>query len=115
MGRLVMEARGSAATGAGQGMAAAGNSDEMPIVVSITNADGAPVSGLGAADITIKVRWADQGEPPEVRWSGTIGPHGDYVLAVYPARNWAAGRHIFLLTAKSGANQGQTLCDVVVH
>jgi hypothetical protein len=115
MGRLVVEARGSAAAGAAEDIAAAGNRDPMPIVVSITDADGAPVSGLGAADITVKAQWVDQGDRPEVRFNTAIGDHGDYLLSVVPARSWAAGRHIFLLTARSGADQGQTLCDVVVH
>jgi hypothetical protein len=115
MGRLVVEARGSAGAGAGQGIAAAGNRDPMPIVVSVTDADGAPVSGLGDTDITVKARWVDQGDRPEVRFNMAIGDHGDYLLSAVPAGNWAAGRHIFLLTARSGADQGQTLCDVVVH
>jgi hypothetical protein len=61
MGRLVVEAQGSAAIGAGQGIAAAGNKDPMPIVVSATNADGVPVSGLGSANLTIQAEWVDLG------------------------------------------------------
>jgi hypothetical protein len=53
MGRLVVEARGTAATGAAQGIAAVGNSDPLPLVVSVTDAAGVPVSGLAAADFTI--------------------------------------------------------------
>ena len=123
MGRLVVEALGSAATGAGQGVAAAGNRDPMPIVVPVTDADGAPVSGLGSSDLTIEVEWVDQGERPDKVRIGpiAIGDHGNYRLGVVGVDDqgnpieWAAGRYIFLLTVTSGNDQGQTLCDVVVH
>jgi hypothetical protein len=47
MGRLVVEARGTAAEGpVVQGVAAVGNSDPMLLVVSVTDADGVPVGGL---------------------------------------------------------------------
>jgi hypothetical protein len=61
MGRLVVEARGTAATGAGQGIAAAGNRDPMPIIVSVTDTEGAPVSGLDATNLTIEAEWVAQG------------------------------------------------------
>jgi hypothetical protein len=119
---LVVEARGSAATGAGQGIAAAGNRDPMPIVVSVTDADGVPVGGLGSANLIIQVEWVDQGERPQVGIATTgVGEHGNYRLAVVPGDDqgnhmtWAAGRYIFLLAVTSGADQGQTLCDVVVR
>ena len=123
MGRLVVEARGSAATGAGQDIAAAGNSDPMPIVVSVTDADGVPVGGLGSANLTIRAEWVDQGEPPRVRITGIgIGERGNYLLEVRLGVDdqgnpiaWAAGRYIFLLTVTSGVDRGQTLCDVVVR
>jgi len=47
MGRLVIEARGTAAEGpVVQGVATVGNSDPVLLVVSVTDADGVPVSGL---------------------------------------------------------------------
>jgi len=56
MGRLVVEARGTAAEGpVVQGVAAVGNSDPMPLVVSVTDADGVPVGGLAVADFRIRV------------------------------------------------------------
>jgi hypothetical protein len=122
MGRLVVEARGSAATGAGQGIAAAGNRDPMPIVISVTDAGGVPVGELGSANLTIRVEWVDQGERPQVRITSTaIGEHGNYLLEVRLGDDqgdhitWAAGRYILFLTVTSGADQGQTLCDVVVR
>ena len=54
MGRLVVEAQGTAATGAAQGVAAAGNSDPLYLVVSVTDADGVPASGLAAAAFDIE-------------------------------------------------------------
>ena len=123
MGRLIVEALGSSATGPGQGIAAADSRDPMPIVVSVTDADGAPVSGLSETDLAIQAKWVDQGERPEVLIAGiAIGEHGDYLLQVRLGDDdqghhltWAAGRYIFLLTVNSGADQGQTLCDVVVR
>jgi hypothetical protein len=123
MGRLVVEARGTAATGAGQGFAAAGNRDPMPIIVSVTDADGAPVSGLDATDFTIEAEWVAQGGGGQVQIPVTaIGDHGNYRLGVVlgdddqgnPTK-WAPGRYIFRLAFTSGADQGQTLCDVLVQ
>jgi hypothetical protein len=74
MGRLVVEARGTAATGAAQGIAAVGNSDPLYLVVSVTDADGVPVSGLAAADFTIV---APGGSQVEIASAGG-GQHGDY-------------------------------------
>ena len=54
MGRLVVEARGTAAEGpVVQGVASVGNSDPVLLIASVTDADGVPVSGLRATDFTI--------------------------------------------------------------
>lgn len=123
MGRLVVEARGTAATGAGQGIAAAGNRDPMPIIVSVTDTDGAPVGGLDATNLTIQAEWVAQGGSGQVQIGPTaIGDHGNYRLGVVLGDDdqgnpmkWASGRYIFLLAVTSGVDQGQTLCDVLVQ
>jgi hypothetical protein len=48
MGRLVVEAQGTAVEGPiVQGVAAVGNSDPMSLIVSVTDADGVPVTFQG--------------------------------------------------------------------
>jgi hypothetical protein len=56
MGRLVVEALGTAAEGAASGAARVDSSDPLYLVVSITDADGVPVSGLAATDFTITAK-----------------------------------------------------------
>ena len=57
MRRLVVEAVGTAAEGpVVQGVAAVGNSDPLYLIVSVTDTDGVPVSGLAAADFTITAK-----------------------------------------------------------
>jgi hypothetical protein len=51
MARLVVEAQGTAATGASQGaggvdLATPGNSRRLPLVVSVADADGVSVAGV---------------------------------------------------------------------
>lgn len=121
MGRLVVEARGTAATGAAQGIAAVGTSDPMPLVVSVTDADGVPVSNLVATDFTIDAKIvAPFGSQVEIAMAGG-GQHGDYLLEVVPVTfqgtqyTWALGRYIFFLAVTRGADQGQTVCAVFVN
>jgi hypothetical protein len=122
MGRLVVEARGTAAEGPlVQGVAAVGNSDPMPIVVSVTDADGVPVNGLAAADFTINATIvAPGGSQVEITSAGG-GQHVGYLLDVVPVTyqgtqyTWAFGRYLFVLTVTRGVDQGQTVCAVFVH
>lgn len=122
MGRLVVEARGTAAEGPiVQGVAAAGNSDPMPLIVSVIDADGAPVTGLATADFFIDAKIVGAGgSQVEIALTGG-GQHGDYALDIVPVTfqgtqyTWAFGRYIFLLAVTRGADQGQTVCAVFVH
>jgi hypothetical protein len=122
MGRLVVEARGTAAEGpAVQGVAAVGNSDVMPLVVSVTDADGVPVSGLAATDFTIDAKIVGAGGSQVEITSAGGGQHGDYTLRVVPVTyqgtqyTWAYGRYVFFLAVAHGVDQGQTVCAVFVH
>jgi hypothetical protein len=122
MARLVVEAQGTAAEGpAVQGVAAVGNSDPMPLVVSVTDADGVPVSGLTAADFRIDAKIVGAfGSQVEIATVGG-GQQGDYALRIVPVTfqgtqySWAYGRYIFFLAVTRGADQGQTVCAVFVH
>ena len=120
MGRLVVQAQGTAATGAAQGIAAAGNSDPLYLVVSVSDADGVPVGGLAVADFTIDATIvAPFGSQVEITLVGG-GQQGDYLLWVVPVTyqgtqyTWALGRYIFFLAVTRGADQGQTVCAVFV-
>jgi hypothetical protein len=121
MGRLVVEAQGTAAEGPiVQGVAAVGNSDPLPLVVSVTDADGVPVSGLAAADFIIDAKIvAPGGSQVEIADAG--GGQGQYLLRVVPVTHqgtqytWQFGRYIFVLVVTRGADQGQTVCAVFVH
>jgi hypothetical protein len=75
-GRLVVEARGTAAEGAASGVAGVGNSDPLYLVVSITDADGAPFSGLVATDFTITAKIVAAFGSEVVTWPLEIGPPG---------------------------------------
>jgi hypothetical protein len=100
MGRLVVEARGTAAEGpVVQGVAAVGNSDPMLLVVSVTDADGVPVGGLAVADFRIRATIVGTGGSlVEIALVGG-GHQGDYVLHVVPVTyqgtqyTWAYGRY----------------------
>jgi hypothetical protein len=100
MGRLVVEARGTAAEGpVAQGVAAVGNSDPMLLVVSVTDADGVPVGGLAVADFRIRATIVGAGGSlVEIALVGG-GHQGDYVLHVVPVTyqgtqyTWAYGRY----------------------
>jgi hypothetical protein len=122
MGRLVIEARGTAAEGpVVQGVAAVGNSDPVLLVVSVTDADGVPVSGLAATDFTIHATIVGAGGSFVEIASAGGGQHGDYLLDVVPVTyqgtqyTWAYGRYIFVLAVARGADQGQAVCAVFVH
>jgi hypothetical protein len=122
MARLVVEARGTAAEGpVVQGVAAAGNSEPMPLVVSVTDADGVPVSGLVSADIFIDAKIVGAGgSQVEIAMTGG-GQRGDYAVRIVPVTyqgtqyTWAVGRYLLFLAVTRGADQGQTVCSVFVH
>jgi hypothetical protein len=128
MGRMIVEVQGTAATGAAQGaqdvdLATPGNSRRLPLVVSVTNAEGVPVSGLTAANFVLQDRLvAPGGAGVEVEQpNGVIGGiDGFYNVNLVPTSyqgtqyTWVAGRFVFSVAVTSGADRGQTLCAVLV-
>jgi hypothetical protein len=121
MARLIVEARGTAAEGAAQGVASAGNSDPLYLIVSITDTDGVPVSGLTAADFTIYAKIVAAGGAEVEIASVGGGQNGDCSVDLVPVTfqgtqyTWMVGRYIFFLAVTRGGDQGQTLCAVYVH
>ena len=84
MARLIVEARGTAAEGAAQGVASAGNNDPLYLIVSITDTGGVPVSGLTAADITIYAKIVAAGGAEVEIASVGGGQNGDYSVDLVP-------------------------------
>jgi hypothetical protein len=103
------------------GPAAAGNSGPLSVVVSVTDTNGVPVTGLAAADFTINAIIVGAGGSLVELDSVGDFQHGDYLLEVVPISDqetqytWAFGRYIFFLHVAHGGDQGQTLCDVFIH
>jgi hypothetical protein len=128
MSRMIVEAQGTAATGAAQGaqdvdLATPSNSRRLPLVVSVTTAAGVPVSDLTAANFVVQDRLvAPLGAGVEVaQQNGVIGgADGFYYVNLVPTSHqgtqhtWVAGRYIFSVVVTFGDDRGQTLCAVLV-
>jgi hypothetical protein len=128
MARLVVEAKGTAATGAAQGagdvdLATPGNSRRLPLVVSVTDADGVAVTGLTAANFTVDAKLVGPGgatveiEPPNGVGGGA---DGFYFVDLVPTsfqgtqHTWVVGRYILAVAVARGGDHGQTVCAVFV-
>ncbi|WP_433361448.1 hypothetical protein ACQPZX_28495 [Actinoplanes sp. CA-142083] len=129
MARLIVEASGTAASGAALGdqsadIAMPGNSRALPVVVSVTDADGVPVNGLGAANFDVQQKLvAPFGASVEIAAANGImgGADGYYWVRLVPVTyqgtqyTWAAGRFVFAVAVTSGTDRGQTLCAVLLE
>lgn len=98
-------------------IAAPGNRQPNYIVASVTDADGAPVTGLGATNFKV--------DPMIVGPGGALvnitGVHpgrlpGFYHINVVPIKTqtWKAGVYIFAVAVERGADKGQTLATVLM-
>jgi len=116
MARWIVEAEGTAGTGASSGVAKPGNQLPLHLVVSVTRSTGTAVTGLTSADFQI--------EPIIVAPGGVLvtidraieAQAGVYLVEVVPipAGTWQLGRYIFWIALQKGNNHGQTLCAVFV-
>ena len=128
MARLVVEAKGTAATGASQGasdvdLATPGNSRGLPLVVSVTDADGVPVTGLTAANFVVEAKLvAPYGSTVEIRQQNGVGGgyDGFYYVSAVPTsyqgtqHTWKTGRYVFTVAVNRGGDRGQTVLAVFV-
>lgn len=128
MARLVVEAKGTAATGAAQGagdvdVATPGNSRRLPVVVSVTDADGVAVPGLTAANFTVDAKLVGPGGASvEIEQPNGVGGGADgfYFVDLVPTsfqgtqHTWVVGRYIFAVAVARGGDHGQTVCAVFV-
>jgi hypothetical protein len=116
MARLIIEAEGTAGTGASSGVARPGNQLPLYLVVSVTRSSGVPVTGLGAQNVRVNPIIVAPGGAL-VTISQMIEPEpGTYLIDVVPipAGTWQLGRYLFWLALTSGTNRGQTVCAVSV-
>lgn len=98
-------------------IAAPGNRQPNYIVVSVTNVNGVPVSGLTAANFKVDPVIVGPGGALVNITSVTAGRlPGIYLVNVVPIRTetWKAGGYIFAVAVESGVNRGQTLASVLM-
>ncbi|MEN9905049.1 MAG: hypothetical protein RLZZ555_1614 [Pseudomonadota bacterium] len=98
-------------------IAAPGNRQPNYIVVSVTDANGEPVKGLGAANFKVDPVIVGPGGALVNITGVTAGRlPGTYLVNVVPIRTetWKSGGYIFAVAVESGANHGQTLASVLM-
>ncbi len=98
-------------------IAAPGNRQPNYITVSVTDANGAPVSGLAAANFKVDPMIVGPGGALVNITRVTEGRlSGFYFIDVVPIRTetWKAGGYIFAVAVQRGGDQGQTLTTVLM-
>jgi hypothetical protein len=98
-------------------IAAPGNRQPNYVIVSVTDANGAPVMGLGAANFKVDPMVVGPGGAL-VNITGVAAGRlpGFYLVNVVPIRteSWKAGVYIFAVAVERGADRGQTLATVLM-
>lgn len=98
-------------------IAAPGNRQPNYIIVSVTSANGVPVSGLGTSNFKVDLMVVAPGgaliDVTEVT-AGRLS--GFYNIKVVPikAETWKKGVYIFAVAVERGADKGQTLATVLM-
>jgi hypothetical protein len=98
-------------------MAAPGNRLRNYIEVSVTDASGDPVTGLGASNFRIEAMVVGPGGGHvSVESMHPIRLPGFYHINVVPIgdETWKAGVYIFAIAVEWGADRGQTLAKVLI-
>lgn len=98
-------------------IAAPGNTSTNYIVVSVTDANGVPVTGLGIANFAVTPIIVGPGGSTGSTASVTGGGlPGTYIVKTVPTagQTWKAGVYIFAVAVTSGANRGQNVCSVLM-
>ena len=98
-------------------IAAPGNRQPNYITVSVTDASGAPVTGLAAADFSVDPMIVGPGGAL-VNITSVIGGRlpGFYLINVVPIKTetWKSGTYIFAVAVNHSGNHGQNLCSVLM-
>jgi hypothetical protein len=96
-------------------IAAPANRQANYIVVSVTNANGIPVTGLGISNFKVDPVIVGPGGALVNITGVTAGRlPGIYLVLVVPiaTQTWKAGVYIFAVAINNGPDQGQNLCSV---
>jgi hypothetical protein len=98
-------------------IASPGNSNNLYIVVSVEDQNGAAVTGLGMGNFAIGSEVVGPGGSISHINAITNGKlPGVYVLLVLPlaGQTWKGGVYIFSVAATRGADHGLTLCSFLM-
>jgi hypothetical protein len=98
-------------------IAAPGNRRANYIEVSVTDANGEPVTGLGASNFKVDPMIVGPGGALVNITAQTVGRlPGFYHIEVLPIRTetWKAGVYIFAVAVERGRDKGQTLTSVLM-
>ncbi|MFL5385606.1 MAG: hypothetical protein ACJ8GN_24060 [Longimicrobiaceae bacterium] len=105
MARLIVQAVGN------ETIADPGDRDAAVILLSVTDANGEPVTGLGTANVRIDAMLvaAYGAEVSILRMSGSTLP-GFYAIDLVPygTYQWKAGEFDIAVAVTQGSNKGQT-------
>lgn len=98
-------------------IAAPGNRQPNYIVLSVTDVNGVPVTGLGPANFKVNPMIVGPGGALVniVNAYGGIFP-GFYHINVVPigTQTWKAGVYVFAVVVEKGTDKGQTLATVLM-
>ena len=109
MARLIVH------TEAEDAIAAPKNTLSNWVVVSVTNVDGVPVTGLTAANFKVaSIVVGPGGGGVVVASSSVAGLPGCYLVGITPmsGQTWMAGVYIFAVAVDKGSDRGQALARV---
>ena len=98
-------------------MASPGNAQNLYIVVSVTDANGAGVTGLVLNNFALGSEIVGPGGSTSHIDSISAGKlAGTYLLKVLPlaGQTWKAGVYICAVNVTAGADKGQTLCSFLM-
>ena len=98
-------------------IAAPGNRQPNYIVVSVTDVNGAPVTGLAAANFkTNPVIVGPGGALVNITTVTAVTLPGFYLIKVTPigTQTWKPGVYIFAVAVEKGADKGQSLATVLM-
>jgi len=98
-------------------IAAPGNRKPDYVVVSVTDENGVPVTGLNKRNFAIEsIIVGPGGALVKITSVGTVGLPGFYIVQVVPIRRetWKAGVYIFGVAVKVKKDMGQTLAKVLM-
>jgi hypothetical protein len=98
-------------------IAAPGNRQPNYIVVAVSRPGGAPLTGLVAADFQVDPCIVGAGGAlVNIVSANPVRIPGTYIVEVVPIRTetWKSGTYIFAVAVKKGADQGLTLCSVLM-